>query len=137
MDKAELLDYLDALIDRYTQLPERAFYLREEYRDGGRRRGVLDYQLKVLEEPPDAETDEILELPLETVRVGVRFGAFTRLDPLGHGRRYVRLSGRGVAARLQHLRDLAEHDRIQPPGSYAGLHHPTLRTRSFVRVVIV
>jgi hypothetical protein len=136
VDKAELLDHFDTLIEHYLDHADQLFYLREEYRDGGRRRGVLDYQLEVVDGPPDPEHDDGLALPLDIVRVGVQFGAVTRLDPLDGGRRYVRLSGRAVAARLQHVRDLAEHNRIQPPGSYAGVDHATLRTRAFVRLDI-
>lgn len=132
MDPAFVLARLDALISEYEELSDRVFYLREEYLDGGRRRGA-SYEFEIRTTPPD-ENDDVMAMPLEDVKVGVKFAAFTRLDPLGRRRRYTRLSGAAVLARLRRLRTLAAHGRVQPPGRYAGLEHPTLRAASFPRI---
>lgn len=136
MDKLAILTYLDDGIAYYRERSGEVFYVREEYLDRGRRRGAIDYQLEIRDQAPGAASDDDLAVPLEDVRVGVRFAAFTGLDPLRRRRRYVAVSGATVVARLTRLRELVERDRVQPPGTYSGRPHSTLKVAAFARFSI-
>lgn len=133
MVASPVLARLDALISEYRELTDRVFYVREEYLDGGRPRGA-NYQIEIRTTPPRDDDDDVMAMSMDAVKVGVKFAACTRLDPRHRSRRYVRLSGAAVLARLQRLRTLAGYGRVQPPGSYAGREHPTLRAREFPRI---
>lgn len=134
MDKETVLENLEWMISHYEDRVDEVFYLREEYRDGGRPRRVLGYEIEIREQPPaEEEVDELSATPLDPVRVGVRFAAFTRLDPLRKRQRFVRLSGASVLARLYRIQDLVENGRLQPPGEYAGFQHAALGVPGYLR----